>query len=103
VVYNSLRLGLLAVCLGIGWLVGVRSIWLIVGALFVSGVLSWFLLRRQREAMGMAVEATVERSRVHFAERAAAEDSYVDAMLADQQPSTTSGQTSRVVGDSSTS
>ena len=89
--YNLSRLGLLAVCLGVGWLAGIHDVWLIVGALFVSGVLSWFLLRRQREAMGMAVEQTVERSRVRLAARTAAEDSYVEAMNADQPQ--TQGQT----------
>jgi hypothetical protein len=83
-VYNLWRLGLLALCLGVGWVAGIHSVWLIVGALLVSGVLSWFLLRRQREAMGVAVEQTVERSRVRMAERAAVEDSYVDAMETEQ-------------------
>jgi hypothetical protein len=75
-----LRLGLLVVCLGVGWLVGIHSVWLIVGSLLVSGVLSWFLLRRQREAMGAAVEQTVERSRVRMVARTSSEDSYVDAL-----------------------
>ena len=97
--YNALRLALLGVCFGIGWIAGVRGFWLVVTALFVSGVASWFLLRKQREAMGLAVEQTVERSRVRFAERAGAEDSYVDAMLAGQPagpepPTPTSGDPS---------
>jgi CHASE2 domain-containing sensor protein len=75
--YNVSRLGLFVVCFGIGWLAGLRPvIVVIVVALLVSGALSWFLLRRQREAMGLAVEQTVERSRVRMAERAAAEDDY---------------------------
>jgi hypothetical protein len=75
--YNGLRLALFALCFGIGWLAGLRPvIALIVISLLVSGVLSWFLLRRQREAMGRAVERTVERSRVRMADRAAAEDDY---------------------------
>lgn len=90
--YNLLRLGLLALCLGVGWLAGVHSVWLIVAALFVSGVLSWFLLRRQREAMGLAVVQTVERSRVRFAARAAVEDSYVDAMSTEQPQPEPPGQ-----------
>jgi hypothetical protein len=82
--YNVLRLGLLAACLGVGWLAGLRSVLLIVVALFVSGVLSWFLLRRQREALGLEVERTVERSRVRLAARTVAEDEYVDALIAEQ-------------------
>jgi uncharacterized membrane protein YraQ (UPF0718 family) len=76
-VYNVLRLALFAVCFGVGWFAGLRPvIAVLVLALLVSGVLSWFLLRRQREAMGHAVERTVERSRLRMAERAAAEDDY---------------------------
>jgi Protein of unknown function (DUF4229) len=99
--YNLWRLGLLAICLAVGWLAGLRSLWLIVAALFVSGVLSWFLLGRQREAMGVAVERTVERSRVRMAARSAAEDSYVDAVLAEQP--TTRGQPASTPGDQPTS
>jgi hypothetical protein len=83
--YNLYRLGLLAICLGIGWLLKLPGLVLIVSALFVSGVLSWFLLRRQRIAMGEAVEHTVARGQARMAARAAAEDGYVDRMLADQE------------------
>jgi hypothetical protein len=94
-VYNLYRLGLLAAALGIGWLVGLRRLVLIVVALAVSGALSWFLLRSQRIAMGMAIEATVERSRVmtRLADRTAAEDAYVDATL-DPGPPTDNKQSS---------
>jgi Protein of unknown function (DUF4229) len=86
-VYNACRLGLLGVCLGVGWLASLQGLVLIVAALAVSGALSWFMLRPQRVAMGMAVERTVERSRVmaRMADRTAAEDSYVDGVL--NQPS----------------
>jgi hypothetical protein len=76
--YNVARLALLGVCLGLGWLAGLRSYVLILAALLVSGILSWFVLRGQREAMGAAVERTVERSRVRMASVAAAEDHLVD-------------------------
>jgi hypothetical protein len=76
-VYNGLRLALFAACFGIGWVVGLRPlIAVLVLALLVSGVLSWFLLRPQREAMGRAVEQIAERSRIRMAERAAAEDDH---------------------------
>jgi hypothetical protein len=84
-IYNVWRLGLLAVCLGIGWLIGLPTLPLIVTALLVSGVLSWFLLRRQRMAMGEAVERTVARGQARMAARAAAEDGYVDSVLAQQE------------------
>jgi hypothetical protein len=84
---------LLVGCLGIGWLAGLRGVGLIVASLLVSGVLSWFLLRRQRIGMGVAVEQTVARSRARLAERTAREDAYVDALLdrPDPPPSTGDG------------
>jgi Protein of unknown function (DUF4229) len=85
--YNLYRLGLLAVCLGIGWLLKLPGLVLIVSALFVSGVLSWFLLGRQRVAMGLAVERTVAKGQARMAARAAAEDGYVDRMLAEPNSS----------------
>ena len=53
---------------------------LLIAALLVSGVLSWFLLRGQRVAMGTVVERRVNRMRDRIDARAAAEDAYVDAV-----------------------
>ena len=78
--YNFWRLLLLAACLGIGMLIGLPGLWLVVSSLLVSGVLSYFLLARQRIAMGVAVETSVNRSRDRFS-RTVDEDAYVDAML----------------------
>jgi hypothetical protein len=86
--YNLGRLALLAACLGLGWLAGLQGIWLIVAALLVSGVLSWFVLARQRVRMGLAVEQTVGRRRRHWAERTAAEDRYVDDLMAGHRAET---------------
>ncbi|HVW81991.1 MAG TPA: DUF4229 domain-containing protein [Mycobacteriales bacterium] len=77
-VYNLLRLGLLAACLVIGYFAGLRGLYLIAAALLVSGVLSWFLLAKQRLNMAAAIERTVERGRTKLAERTAAEDEYAD-------------------------
>jgi uncharacterized protein (DUF58 family) len=99
--YNLLRLALLAACLGLGWLAGLRSILLIVVALLVSGALSWFWLRPQREAMGRAIEQSVERSRVKMAARTAAEDAVPDA--ADAVPQPPSRQLAAPQGDQPTS
>ena len=85
-IYNVARLALLGVCVGLGWLAGLRGYLLIIAALLVSGVLSWFVLRQQREVMGAAVERTVERSRVRMAEHAAAEDHLVDEAIAARPP-----------------
>jgi hypothetical protein len=78
-VYNVLRLLLLAVALGIGYLAGLRGLFLIVVALLVSGVASWFLLQRFRVGMGIAVERSIQRSRAAFAGRASAEDAADEA------------------------
>jgi hypothetical protein len=75
---------LLVACLGIGDLAGLHGFPLIVVALLVSGVLSWFLLKRQRINMGMAVESQVQRGRSKLAERTAREDAYADALAAQQ-------------------
>jgi hypothetical protein len=82
--YNAWRLLLLAGCLAIGYLLGLHGLWLVVSALIGSGLLSFFLLKRQRIAMGMAVESQLERGRARLARRTAAEDAYVDAMAAAQ-------------------
>ncbi|HEX3900691.1 MAG TPA: DUF4229 domain-containing protein [Mycobacteriales bacterium] len=82
-VYNLMRLGLLAACLAIGWFAGVHNLlFLCAGAFLVSGVISWFALKRQRINMGVAIERTVERGRTKMAERTAAEDEYADAVHA---------------------
>jgi hypothetical protein len=80
--YNAWRLLLLVICLAIGYALQLPGLWLVVSALIVSGVLSLFLLKRQRIAMGMAVESQIERGRARLAQKTAAEDAYVDAMAA---------------------
>jgi hypothetical protein len=81
-VYNLLRLGLLAACLAIGYFAGLHGLYLVASALLVSGVLSWFVLAKQRINMGAAIERTVERGRVKAAERTAIEDAYADEVHA---------------------
>jgi hypothetical protein len=64
----------------IGWLAGLSGALLLIAALLVSGLLSWFVLRRQRIAMGSVVERRVDGLRARIDARAAAEDAYVDAV-----------------------
>jgi high-affinity Fe2+/Pb2+ permease len=80
VVYTGYRLALLVGSLALGWLAGLRGALLLLAALLVSGVLSWFLLVAQRTAMGSAVERAVSRTRVRLHARTEAEDAYVDGM-----------------------
>jgi len=51
-IYTLSRLGLLAICLGIGYLASLRGIILLVAAFLGSGLLSFVLLTKQRTAMG---------------------------------------------------
>jgi len=80
VVYTAARAGLLFICLVLGWVAGLSGAVLVIVALLVSGLISWFLLQRQRIAMGGAVERRVNRVRERLDERAASEDAYVDAI-----------------------
>jgi Protein of unknown function (DUF4229) len=82
--YNAWRLLLLVGCLAIGYALRLPGLWLVVSALIVSGILSLFLLKRQRIAMGMAVESQVERGRRRLAQKTAEEDAYADALAAQQ-------------------
>jgi hypothetical protein len=87
VVYTLGRLGLFLFCALLAWLAGFSGVPMLITALLVSGVLSWFLLGRQRLAMGGAVESFVDRTRRRIDERAAAEDAYVE-QLEQQRTST---------------
>lgn len=49
--YTAVRLVIFLACLGILFLVGLRGLLLLVVALLVSGLLSYPLARRQRDAM----------------------------------------------------
>ena len=80
VAYNLGRLGLFVGCAVLGYLAGLRGLPLLAAALLVSGVLSWFLLARQRAAMAEVVGGAVSRGRSRLAQRAADEDAYVDAL-----------------------
>jgi hypothetical protein len=91
-VYNAARLLLLAACLGLGYVAGLRGFALIIAALLVSGLLSWFVLAPQRIRAAMAVEQAVatpagdkvvgpiRRRRQAMRDRVAAEDAYAEAL-----------------------
>jgi hypothetical protein len=59
--YNVARLALLLAVLGVLYAVGLRGFPWLLAALLVSGLLSWFLLRPLRLAMGEGVERLVHR------------------------------------------
>jgi hypothetical protein len=49
--YTAVRLAIFLACLGVLYVVGMRGILLFIVALLVSGLLSYPLARRQRDAM----------------------------------------------------
>lgn len=71
---------MLAVCFALLWLAGLTGPVLIIAALLLSGLLSWFLLQRPRRAMSDAVARRVDSVRDRAHERTAAEDAYADAL-----------------------
>jgi hypothetical protein len=80
VVYTALRIGLfvtsLLVVIGVWLLVAdqVPILWAFVIALVLSGVASYFLLNRQREAFARRVERRAERVQERFEQMKSKED-----------------------------
>ena len=81
VVYTALRIGLfvtsLVVVSGVWGLVSggeVPVLWAVVIAFIVSGVASYFLLNRQREAFARRVEQRAERVSQRYEEMKSRED-----------------------------
>ena len=80
VVYTALRIGLfvtsLVVVVGVWMLIAgeVPILWAVVIAFVVSGVASYFLLNRQREAFARRVERRAERMQDRFERMKAKED-----------------------------
>ncbi len=81
-VYTAMRILLFLASFGI--VVGIMSLvlggrynlfWAIVLAFLISGVASFFILDRQREAFARRVEARASRAAAAFEERKAREDS----------------------------
>ncbi|WP_433499302.1 DUF4229 domain-containing protein [Sphaerimonospora sp. CA-214678] len=63
VVYTLSRLGLFAVALGVLYLVGMRSLLLLAVALLVSGLASYVLLSKQRDAVSRRIAGNRRRAR----------------------------------------
>jgi hypothetical protein len=61
VLYSGGRVLVFAVLLGVLYLIGFRSWFLILGALLLSAPLSYFLLARQRNAFSERVEGRIGR------------------------------------------
>jgi hypothetical protein len=72
--YTMLRLALFAAVLGLLYLAGLGGVLLIALAALISGVLSYLVLSRQREAMSGAVVSRLHNFRSRLDEGARAED-----------------------------
>jgi ABC-type bacteriocin/lantibiotic exporter with double-glycine peptidase domain len=80
VIYTALRIGLfvtsLVVVVGVWMLIAgeVPLLWAVVIAFVISGLASYFLLNRQREAFARRVERRAERVQERFEEMKSRED-----------------------------
>lgn len=74
IVYTLSRLALFAATAGVLFLVGARGFLLLALAVLVSGVVSFVLLSRQRDAVSNSVTERAGRIRESLAEGAARED-----------------------------
>lgn len=72
--YSLMRLVLLLGVGFIGYLLGLRELYLLLIAFLVSGVLSLFLLDRQRDVLGQKVGGIFTRINRRIEESARAED-----------------------------
>jgi hypothetical protein len=72
--YSAARLLLFVVTAGVLFLLGARGLLLIALAVLISGLVSFVLLVRQRDAMSSAVASGVKTRRRRFEESRARED-----------------------------
>jgi len=72
--YSSARLLLLVVVLGLLYVIGARGLLLVGLALAISGIISFVVLSRQRDAMSGAIASRIGNFRQRLDEGARAED-----------------------------
>ena len=72
--YTAARILLFAVVLGLLYLVGARGLLLVGLALVISGIVSFIVLSRQRDAMSGAIASRIGNFRQRLDEGARAED-----------------------------
>ena len=73
-IYSLSRLALFAATAGVLFLVGARGFLLLALAILISGVVSFVLLSRQRDAVSSSVTERAGRIQRNLAEGAARED-----------------------------
>lgn len=74
VAYSLARFVLFFASVGVLYLLQLRGVWLLLGAIVVSGLASYALLARQRDRMSVAVAERLERARRRIDEGAGSED-----------------------------
>jgi hypothetical protein len=72
--YTVLRFGLFIVAFGLLYVAGARSILLLGGAILISGIVSYFVLTPQRNAMSNALSKRVTGFRSRLDAGTSAED-----------------------------
>jgi hypothetical protein len=101
--YTSARIALFAVTVAVLALLGMRGLLLLLVAVVVSGLLSYVLLSRQRDAMSASVVRRSETMRQRMRERTEAEDAADDAARAERERALgdegAEGPTGPVAGD----
>ena len=73
-VYTTSRILLFAVVLGLLYVVGARGLLLVGLAVLVSGIVSFIVLSRQRDAMAGAITSRISNFRERLDEGTRAED-----------------------------
>jgi Protein of unknown function (DUF4229) len=76
--YTLLRVLLFVVVAALLWIAGARGFWLLLLAVFGSGVVSVFVLSRSRDAASASLANRVSETRRRMRERTAAEDAWDD-------------------------
>lgn len=77
--YSLLRALLLVVVGALAWLAGLRGFWLLLVAVFVSGVLSIFVLNRNRDEVSRSLATRMSTIKNRLGEQSSAEDAWDDA------------------------
>ena len=76
--YTLLRVLVFVVVAALLWIVGVRGFWLLLLAIFGSGVVSIFVLRRSRDAASASLATRMSEARWRMQKRTDAEDAWDD-------------------------
>jgi hypothetical protein len=78
--YTLLRAGVFVAVAALLWLIGIREIfWLLLIALFASGIISIFVLRKSRDDVSSALVNRTTAIKAKLSDRSNAEDAWDDA------------------------